>query len=209
MQSAALLAIWSDIDAASETDYLHWLTREHTTERITTSGFIAVRVFRAQIAEARRYLIVYELESAAALDGPDYVGKLNNPTPWSQRIMPQLRNFVRGGGRIVASAGAGRGGFAAALMLERIPPDSPSVVGNLAKADRVCCVTLMQTDQAKTGVATREKGMRKGDQSFAGLLLVDGLDEAAVTGACAQLEAAAPQPLYRQVFALERRMLRG
>ena len=44
------LAIWSDIDAEHETDYLHWLTREHTAERVGVPGFLAVRVFRARDA---------------------------------------------------------------------------------------------------------------------------------------------------------------
>ena len=47
MRGAGFLAIWSDIAPNNLTDYRHWLTREHTTERVTTKGFLASRVFRA------------------------------------------------------------------------------------------------------------------------------------------------------------------
>ena len=43
MRGAGFLAIWSDIEPNTLTDYRHWLTREHTTERVTTKGFLAVR----------------------------------------------------------------------------------------------------------------------------------------------------------------------
>jgi hypothetical protein len=69
MQGNGFLAIWSDVSAAQETDYLHWLTREHTQERLGVQGFLAVRVFKALLEEVNRFLIVYELESEAALAG--------------------------------------------------------------------------------------------------------------------------------------------
>ena len=47
MRGAGFLAIWSDVERSNLTDYRHWLTREHTTERVTTEGFLANRVFRA------------------------------------------------------------------------------------------------------------------------------------------------------------------
>ena len=61
--------------------------------------------------DIRRYFIVYDLESPSALSSDDYVKKLNNSTPWSQRIMPTLKNFVLGGGRVTAASGIGQGGF--------------------------------------------------------------------------------------------------
>ena len=54
MRGAGFLAIWSDVERANLTDYRHWLTREHTTERVTTKGFLASRVFRADRADAKK-----------------------------------------------------------------------------------------------------------------------------------------------------------
>ena len=63
MRGAGFLAIWSDVDRTNLTDYRHWLTREHTTERVTTDGFLACRVFRAARADIERFFILYELET--------------------------------------------------------------------------------------------------------------------------------------------------
>jgi hypothetical protein len=211
MHSSALLAIWSDVPPKFENDYLQWLTREHALERVSTHGFMSARVFRAESVGAQRYLILYELDDARALDGPDYVGKLNNPTPWSQRIMPVLENFVRGGGPIVARAGTGEGAFVMPIIFDSMPARGQAMVDALALEDGVCGVMLMQTDQAKTAVATREKTMRQKDETFVGLLLVDGLDEEALVSACDVLKAVAPinshrthPGIYRQVFRLTR-----
>jgi hypothetical protein len=107
MRGAGFLAIWSDVEAHDLTDYRHWLTREHTTERVTTKGFRGVRVFRAARDDINRFFILYELEAPEVLDGEAYLARLNAPTPWSQRIMPKLGNFMRGGGVMIARAGRG------------------------------------------------------------------------------------------------------
>lgn len=211
MQGNGFLAIWSDVSAAQETDYLHWLTREHTEERLGVQGFIAVRVFKALTEDVHRFLIVYELEDATALAGQPYLDRLNAPTPWSQRIMPILGNFARGGGRRVASAGNGRGAMVAALRLssDELPADRMSaaqLVQQLVAGDRIVAAHLLQTDQARTGIKTGEKGLRANDGSFDGLLLVEGLDQAALRAALItappDLRAAPDLLLYGQVFAL-------
>jgi hypothetical protein len=210
MNEPGLLVIWSDIASSEETDYLHWLTREHTSERVSTEGFSGVRVFRALGIEACRYLIVYALESPAALAGPDYLRKLDRPTPWTQRIMPRLKNFIRGGGRITAKAGIGGGGIVAPVILwETVPENGAAIVEALAREDRIAAVRLLETDQQRTTIQTREKAMRSGDRTFAGVLLVEGLDDAAVRHALRRLGVIAPvlaveATVYAQIFSLDR-----
>ena len=121
MRGAGFLAIWSDVQQKVLTDYRHWPTREHTTERVTTKGFLAVRVFSAERPEPNCFFILYELETPEVLDGPAYMARLNAPTPWSQRIMPQLGNFIRGGGVMAARSGRGEGSTIAALGLSNSP----------------------------------------------------------------------------------------
>ena len=70
MRGAGFLAIWSDVEPGHLTDYRHWLTREHTTERVTTKGFLGVRVFRAARGDINRFFILYELESPKCWMGP-------------------------------------------------------------------------------------------------------------------------------------------
>src|SRR6476661_10854894 len=146
MRGSGFLAIWSDVERSNLTDYRHWLTREHTTERVTTKGFLAVRVFRAVRADIERFFILYELETPEVLDGPAYLARLNAPTPWSQRIMPQLGNFIRGGGVMAARAGRGEGSTIVALRIERLPPKLQQFADALVALDGVAAVQIGTTD---------------------------------------------------------------
>ena len=219
MQGAGYLAIWSDLAAQDETDWAHWITREHAAERVGVNGFLACRIFRALGASVNRYFILYELEDEHVVGGADYLARLNAPTPWSQRIMPRLGNFARGGGRIAASAGTGQGGIVAPLRLDAAPSwDAATLVAELARLDRIIAARVLLTDIAQTSIKTREKGMRANDGSFAALLLIEGLDETAVRDALHHARKTLPAedygaiddlPLYRLAFSLPKRLLPG
>jgi hypothetical protein len=214
MQGAGYLAIWSDLTLADETDWAHWITREHAAERVGIEGFLACRIFRALGTAANRYFILYELADENVVGGPAYLVRLNAPTPWSQRIMPKLGNFARGGGRIAASAGLGQGGIVAPLRLDAAPSfDAATVTAELSRLDRIIAVRVLLTDIAKTSIKTNEKGMRSNDGSFAALLLIEGLDEAAVRAALHHARKALPSEehaaidalsLYRFAFGLDK-----
>ena len=214
MRGAGFLAIWSDVEPANLTDYRHWLTREHTTERVTTKGFLATRVFRAERADIDRFFILYELETPEVLDGPAYLARLNAPTPWSQRIMPQLGNFVRGGGVVTARAGRGEGAIIAALRIERLPEAPQQLADAIAALDGVAAVQIGATDLARTSVPTIEKGMRQQEGVFAGLLIIEALDEKSLLIALRRGAEMAPGVLgdarnaeiYRGIFALDARI---
>src|ERR1700759_1416769 len=217
MQGHVYLAIWSDLAPHDETDWAHWITREHAGERVGIPGFLACRIFRALGTAVNRYFILYELENENIVGGPDYLARLNTPTPWSQSIMPRLGNFARGGGRVAASAGTGQGGIVAPLRLDAAAPwEIAAVTAELAKRDRIIAARVLLTDAAQTSIKTREKGMRSNDGSFAALVLIEGLDEAAVGNALHHLRRALPAedqhsidalPLYRLAFSLPKQLL--
>ena len=141
--------------------------------------------------DIRRYFIVYKLESPSALSSDDYVRKLNNPTSWSQRIMPTLKNFVRGGGVVTAASGTGHGGFAAAVALEDMRTvDAELLVSRLVNMGRICSARFLKVDKAKTSISTLEKWLRREDKSFANLLMLDGLDAGAVRAALDTINSA-------------------
>lgn len=214
MRGAGFLAIWSDVERSNLTDYRHWLTREHTTERVTTEGFLGNRVFRAIRVDIKRFFILYELQTPEVLDGPAYLARLNAPTPWSQRIMPQLGNFIRGGGKLTAWAGRGEGSTIVALRLERLPENPQRLADDIAALDGVAAVQIGATDIARTSVPTVEKGMRKDEGVFAGLLLIEALDEASLRAAVRRAAEMAPEVLgdvgdpeiYQGIFALDKRI---
>jgi hypothetical protein len=214
VRGAGFLAIWSDVEQANVTDYRHWLTREHTTERVTTTGFLASRVFRADRADIERFFILYELETPEVLDGPAYLARLNAPTAWSQRIMPLLGNFVRGGGAVVARAGRGEGFSVAALRIEHLPQAPQRLADAIAALDGVAAVQIGATDLARTSVPTVEKGMRQHEGAFAGLLVIEALDQKSLRSALHKAAAIEPavfdglgEPeIYQGIFALDARI---
>lgn len=214
MRGDGFLAIWSDVERSNLTDYRHWLTREHTTERVTTDGFLGNRVFHAIRADIERFFILYELQAPEILDAPAYLARLNAPSPWSQRIMPQLGNFVRGGGVVTARAGRGEGSTIVALRLERLPGNPQRLADDIAALDGIAAVQIGATDIARTSVPTVEKGMRKDEGVFAGLLLIEALDEPSLRAAVRRAAELAPDvvgdvgdpEIYQGIFALDKRI---
>ncbi|WOH48882.1 hypothetical protein [Bradyrhizobium sp. sBnM-33] len=127
------------------------------------------------------------------------------------------RQFRGGGGRVAASAGTGQGGIVAPLRLETAPSwDAATLVAEIARLDRIIAARVLLTDIAQTSIKTREKGMRSNDGSFAALLLIEGLDGAAVRDALHHLRNKLPAQdhgaidsltLYRLTFSLPKRLL--
>ncbi|MBY0532799.1 MAG: hypothetical protein K2P86_12595 [Xanthobacteraceae bacterium] len=201
-EANGFLAIWSDVDKAGETDYLHWLTREHVQERLAVPGFLAVRVFRTEAEGRARFLIFYRLKDAGVVGSAAYLARLNAPTAWSQRIMPKLKNFMRGGGRIVQESGSGEGMYAAPVLIERAQVSAYLDAGaEIAKADKIAATRIFEADPAASGIATNERAMRAGDRSFEAMLLLEALDENTLAAGLAVMEAR-DRSIYRQIFAL-------
>ena len=217
MRGTGFLAIWSDVEHADLVDYRHWLAREHTTERVRTDGFLACRVFRAVRAGINRFFILYELEGPDVLDGQAYLSRLNSPTPWTRRIMPRLGNFVRGGGTIIARAGRGEGATIVALRTEQPLNDAERLANALAACDGVAAVQIGATDRTRTSVPTVEKGMRRSEGFFVGLLVIEVLDASSVRGAWSKLTEMASDivggvgdpEVYQGMFALDARIAAG
>jgi hypothetical protein len=162
-----------------------------------------VRVYRSLEANVRRYFIRYELQLPDVLGSAAYLARLNAPTPWSRRIMPILGNFIRGGGRVLARTGVGEGALLAAIRLDDLAPIAgPVLVANIVAADRIIAAELLETDSGQSAIQTREKSLREQDRSFAGLLLVEGLDEASIATSIVGLRLQVAGNLYTQIFQL-------
>ena len=177
------MAIWSDVAPADFEFYHDWLLKEHFLERVGVPGFISARVFRREVGPDLQFFIIYETESPSVLASPAYVERLNNPTPKSQQVMPKLKNFVRGAGRVVQSSGVCGGGVVKVLRFE-----SPNAVlsdehirGALFKRvnemDRVLAVRLFEVDTAATAIQTEEKKIRTSkEEIYSQLLVIEAVD---------------------------------
>ena len=216
MPPKALLAIRSDIAPEVVPEYLEWMTREHAIERVGIDGFLSARIFRSRHAEFERFLILYELADASVVDSPAYLERLNNPTPWSTRMMPHLGNFIRGGGEIVGNWGTGCGAALTSFLI-RSGEDVVAIesLEALSKQPGVVAIRLLHTDQDRTAVTTNERALRAGDRSFEKLLMIETLDEQSAIRATHSLPAdlrqlldhgaETPRDPYSLVFHLRRR----
>lgn len=186
-----LLAIWSTVASEFETDYLHWLTREHVFERVGIDGFQSGKVYRRRDSSPSEYLILYELDDAAVMASAAYRERLDSPTPWTQRVMPQLQKFRRGGGTVQLRAGHDHA-TGARLAVARIEGKPSALTSELldfvAAQDRVTQVRMMVVASDATAIPTREKAMRTGTEgAFGGVLAIDALDDASAQRAVSAL----------------------
>ena len=94
--------------------------------------------------------------------------------------MPQLGNFVRGGGVMATRAGRGESTIVA-LRVEHLPENPQRLADANVAQDGIAAVQIGATDLAGTSVPT--VGMLKDEGIFAGRLIIAALDEGSLRGA--------------------------
>ena len=211
MQGAGYLAIWSDLSPADETDWAHWITREHAAERVGIRGFLACRIFRALGTGANRYFILYELDDENVVGGDDYLARLNAPTAWTRSATSHFRNTSRALTRTVLDFGCGLGGVVGTIRFDgstvgeercRAAASSASDLSAAARLPRISRVRLFLTNLAASSERTAESRDRSDIRAApSGAIMIEGCDEAAVNAAVNSLrlkpDAACAPGLYR------------
>jgi hypothetical protein len=177
------MAIWSDVGPADFGFYHRWLLKEHFPERVGVPGFISARVFRRQAGADFQFFIIYETEAPEVLASAAYIARLNNPTPMTQKVMPKLKNFVRGAGRVVQSNGVCGGGAAKVVRLEEAHPllsegdGRNALFKRIEEIDGVLAVRLFEVDTAATTIQTKEKRIRTSkEEIYSQLLMIEAVD---------------------------------
>ncbi|MGO4736514.1 hypothetical protein AB4099_08225 [Bosea sp. 2KB_26] len=121
------LAIGNSVDPAMRGDYEAWHGIEHVPERLTMPGFLAAKRYVRGRGAAARYLTLYDLDAAEALETPEYLLLLANPTPETLRMRPAMGAFSRFVYRETSRAGRGFGRYLAGVTWqgrgeEAVPP---------------------------------------------------------------------------------------
>ncbi|WP_460448846.1 hypothetical protein [Alsobacter sp. SYSU BS001988] len=116
------LVNWGGVVAEQEDDYNMWHSREHMPERLAVPGF---RRGRRGVAvdgapEALKYFMMYEAVDADVFISAPYLSRLNDPTPWTRRILSAYIAPSRTICRVVATKGFGAGGWLATLQLRQV-----------------------------------------------------------------------------------------
>jgi hypothetical protein len=90
-------AMLLSFDVAPEAIVEHddWHTHEHMPERLSIPGFLRGSRWIAERGQPR-YFVVYEVEEVGVLASTAYLEQLNNPTPWTAKMMVHYRGMTRG-----------------------------------------------------------------------------------------------------------------
>jgi hypothetical protein len=177
----AAVAMWWDMSPDARPEFEDWHSHEHFPERLSIPGFL--RGSRWQSSEgAEGFFVMYELADYETLTSSHYLARLNNPTPWSTKMMPHHRNMVRSQCQIIGSHG---GGIAQSMMTIRLSPQNgeTEALGRFLQ-DRLSTlptrpgITGAHFLQTKTPDAklTEEQKIRGGDRVADWIVLVSGYD---------------------------------
>ena len=182
-QSAMLLGF--DIADGSVDEHDDWHTHEHLPERLSIPGFLRGTRWTALRGQPR-YCVMYEVEDLGTLTSAAYLQRLNNPTPWTSKMMPHYRGMSRGFCSVVASHGKGLGHVG--LMVRFGPRAGAAPALGAWLADEVLPALPMRPglgsvhllEGAVAPQMTNEQRIRGADAGVERAVLVTGYDEAVV-----------------------------
>ena len=105
-QAAMILSV--DVAPEAIVEHDDWHSHEHFHERMSIPGFLRGSRWVALSGEPK-YFVMYEVSDLDILASPPYLERLNNPSPWTAKIMTQYRGMKRGFCRLTSSHGYGLG----------------------------------------------------------------------------------------------------
>ena len=178
MLGCAAVAMWWDVAPAMRAEWEHWHSSEHMPERLAIPGFLRGTRWVARSGEPS-YFVLYEVADLATITSGAYLERLNNPTPWSRKMMPHHRNMVRSLCAVRAGWGGGVPQALSTIRFSRAP-DLPG----LPRGRGLTGAHLLES-QPMPGAQTTEQKIRGADASADWILLVGGYDA----------QALAPTPL--------------
>ena len=104
-----ILAIFNNVAPGREDEFEAWFQHEHLAERIAVPGFLIGRRHEA-IAAQPRYFNFYVTRSAAVLNSPAYLARLDAPTALTRTVMSEIfKDMIRTVCRRTLRLGAMRG----------------------------------------------------------------------------------------------------
>ncbi|MGH6901770.1 MAG: hypothetical protein ACREIR_03425 [Geminicoccaceae bacterium] len=182
------LVIWHDPAPEIERDYNEWHSKEHMLERVGVPGFLRGQRGVA-ITGAPKYFNFYEVDDFATLTSKAYLDRLNDPTPWTRRVVPHMHNNSRTLCRVSASFGAAVPALWTMVLVspaaggdERLRTWlAQSALPRLLDRQGVLGAHLIEGERTTSGTETAEKRLRSGGTEFVDwVILVGGYDNEAL-----------------------------
>lgn len=197
MPAEAAVAIWCDVAAEARDEFNDWHAHEHMPERLSIPGFLrGSRWVGADAASG--YCMLYEAQSEAAITGGPYLARLNDPSPWSRKMMPHHRNMVRSLCRVDAAFGAGLGQALVTVRLSPNPAHASKLkdwlireqLAGMPSRKGLVAAQLLRNIARPQETRTTEQEIRGGDAAADWIVLVNGYSVDAVASVAAQINEA-------------------
>lgn len=172
---SGILALWNDCKPGAEADYETWYQGEHLYERLGIPGVNRGRRYRAEGASPE-FFTYYEVSSPDVLSSPAYIGRLNDPTPMTQKIMSGIFvNMSRTVCRVLRREGVYRGSHVATLRLDGTAA-ALSLFNDPAALPVHARVELWENAEGPAREPTAEEKLRGGgDDKIAACLMIECL----------------------------------
>ncbi|MEO8136513.1 MAG: hypothetical protein ABI831_21365 [Betaproteobacteria bacterium] len=172
--------------SAQRAEFEDWHSHEHLPERLGIPGFQRGSRW-ASATGGEGFFVMYELDRYETLTSTEYLGRLNQPTPWSVKMMPHHRNMVRSQCRIAASHGGGIGNSMLTMRLSPSPGRADELREKLDDAlARVSSLPglsgghLLETRTPDAPPTTEQRIRGGADAAADWIVLVSGYDAQAI-----------------------------
>ena len=182
---SAAVAMWWNMAPDLRSEFEDWHSHEHFPERMSIPGFRRGSRWASEDG-GEGFFVLYELETYGTLTSADYFARLNDPTPWSTKMMPHHRNMVRSQCRVLETYG---GGVAQFMLTLRFSPavgrandldrNLRPVLANVPRLPGITGGHLLRTE-TPNAPTTAEQKIRGGDAVADWIILVSGYDPEAL-----------------------------
>ncbi|QYK41750.1 MAG: hypothetical protein KF887_00980 [Paracoccaceae bacterium] len=180
LQGKGAVAIWNGIANDADAEFIEWHVREHIPERVGIPGFVSGRRYSAVDGQPA-YFNYYEVESPDVLRSAAYLARLNDPSPWTQKVVAQFTDVSRTLCRVAASSGMGIGVFAEVLRFPVVADvdAAEAFVSGLVGDAAICAAHLFLRDEGPPQVTSETRLRRTPDVTWAGILIAEAVTEPA------------------------------
>jgi hypothetical protein len=162
--------VWNDVAAPGREQFYQWHDKEHIPERLAIPGFRRGRRY-VKPGHSPEWLTLYETDDLSVMVSPEYLRRLNSPTPGTVKTLQYFMNTSRAVCTVVHSVGTSSGGHMLALRLD-VPAVNAEAMCDYLKADafpRMVALTgvlachLFSANQAASYLDTAESSTREFD----------------------------------------------
>jgi hypothetical protein len=186
LRGKGVLAIWNGIALGHEDEFLRWHANEHIPERLSVPGFLRARRYFAADGTPK-YFNFYEVACPDVLTSDAYLERLNDPSDWTQAVVPNFTDTSRTVCRVVESAGHGAAGYVVAIRLSSPAEALSQFTSELAQSLDITAAHLLGEANGPAGSTAESKMRGQPDATFASILLIEGIDQGALTAAAANM----------------------